>query len=43
MIHSSLFQSFIGVLSIVFCGSLQAQNKGKLFIIGGGHRSDVTL
>jgi cyanophycinase len=43
--HSLLyFKVFIGMLVFLFCGSLQAQNtKGKLFIIGGGHRSDALM
>ncbi|MFV8367147.1 cyanophycinase [Flavobacterium sp. XS1P27] len=44
-IHSLLyFKVLIGVLTLLFCGILQAQkNKGKLFIIGGGHRSDALM
>lgn len=43
--HSPLyFKLFIGLLAFLFCGSLQAQKtKGKLFIIGGGHRSDALM
>ncbi|MFV8379152.1 cyanophycinase [Flavobacterium sp. LB3R33] len=44
-IHSLLyFKVLIGVITLLFCGILQAQkNKGKLFIIGGGHRSDALM
>jgi cyanophycinase len=43
--HSPLyFKLFLGLLAFLFCGSLQAQKtKGKLFIIGGGHRSDALM
>ncbi|MDI6048057.1 cyanophycinase [Flavobacterium yafengii] len=43
--HSLLyFKVLISVLTLLFCGILQAQkNKGKLFIIGGGHRSDALM
>ena len=43
--HSPLyFKFFIAVLAFLFCNSLQAQKtKGKLFIIGGGHRSDALM
>lgn len=44
-IHSLLsFQVVLGLLVFLSFGTLQAQkNKGKLFIIGGGHRSDALM
>jgi cyanophycinase len=44
-IHSPLyFKVLIGLFAFLFCSTLQAQkNKGKLFIIGGGHRSDALM
>ena len=43
--HSPIyFKFFIAMLAFIFCGSLQAQKtKGKLFIIGGGNRSDKLM
>lgn len=38
------FKVFIGMIVFLSSGTLQAQkNKGKLFIIGGGHRSDALM
>jgi len=38
------FKILIGLFLFLFYGKMQAQNaKGKLFIIGGGHRSDALM
>lgn len=41
---NKLFSKIIIFSSLIFWGSLHSQNpKGKLFIIGGGHRSDTLM